>query len=335
MYIDKKGICDFALKCNGKEFKMLQLTDMQIIDSTQRRTPDRINQEKIEYWAPENIERNCYSHIKSLVNQTEPDMIFITGDLVYGEFDDSGRIFTEFVNFMDSLEIPWAPVFGNHDNESKAGVKSQCDKLEGAKYCLFKRGNCTGFGNYSIGLYKGDEVKRIIYMLDSHGCYNAAEEETRLKSGIYEDQQNFMRETAKRAGNAKSFQAYHILGNEFRTVEEAKGYNPDEKYIIGVDTVSNSGDFGCKDQILDGFDVPGYFDLLKEVNTDGVFVGHYHCINTSILYDGVRWTFGLKTGVYDFYNNGQLGGTLITLDENLDQFSVVHVPTLVKYNEML
>lgn len=335
MYIDKTGICDFALKSDKKVYKILQLTDMQIIDSSQRRVADRISDEKIEYWAPENIDRNCYSHIKSLIKQTEPDMIFITGDLVYGEFDDSGRIFTDFVNFMDSFEIPWAPVFGNHDNESRAGVKFQCDKLEGAKYCLFKRGNCTGFGNYSVGLYKDDEIKRVIYMLDSHGCYNAAEEETHIKSGIYEDQQNFMRETAKRAGRAKSFQAYHIPGDEFKIVEEAKGYNPDERYIIGVDTVSNPGDFGSKGQILNGYSVPGYFDLLKELNTDGIFVGHYHTINTSILYNDVRWTFGLKTGVYDFYSNGQLGGTLITLDENLDQFSVVHVPTLVKYNDML
>ena len=38
---------------------------------------------------------------------------------------------------MDSFEIPWSPVFGNHDNESKMGVEWQCDQLEKANFAYF------------------------------------------------------------------------------------------------------------------------------------------------------------------------------------------------------
>ncbi len=100
-----------------------------------------------------NADAECYGHIRSLVAQTNPDLIFITGDVVYGEFDDSGRSLEQFCAFMNGLCIPWAPVFGNHDNESARGVAWQCDLLESGEYCLFRRGNVTGNGNY--GWYIG------------------------------------------------------------------------------------------------------------------------------------------------------------------------------------
>ena len=75
---------------------------------------------------------------------------------------------------MDSFNIPWAPIFGNHDNESAKGVAWQCEQLEKAQNCLFKRGSLTGNGNYSIGLVdENGKIRRIIYMLDSHGCIGA------------------------------------------------------------------------------------------------------------------------------------------------------------------
>jgi hypothetical protein len=64
---------------------------------------------------------------------------------------------------------------------------------------------------------------------------------------------------------------------------------------------------------------------------DGVFVGHCHAINTSILWQGIRWTYGLKTGQYDYHTPGQVGGTLITL--NGESFTVHHIPALVPMAE--
>lgn len=64
------------------------------------------------------------------VAQAYPDLIIITGDIVYGSFDDSGATLRWMCKLLDSFEIPWAPVFGNHDNESKMGVAWQCRQLE-------------------------------------------------------------------------------------------------------------------------------------------------------------------------------------------------------------
>ena len=136
--------CDYLVRLPaGRTPRILQLTDMQVIDATQQRYSGRLNEKEVVCWAPENADAECYGHIRSLVAQTNPDLIFITGDIVYGEFDDSGRSLEQFCAFMNGLCIPWAPVFGNHDNESARGVAWQCDLLESGEYCLFRRGNVT------------------------------------------------------------------------------------------------------------------------------------------------------------------------------------------------
>ena len=99
----------------GKPFTILQLTDMQVIDADQRRRPDRLRKDEIDAWKTENVEQCAYQPIRAVVEETKPDLILITGDIVYGEFDDSGRALAGFIAFMESIGIPWAPVFGNHD----------------------------------------------------------------------------------------------------------------------------------------------------------------------------------------------------------------------------
>ena len=38
--------------------------------------------------------------------RAKPDLIFITGDITYGEFDDTGRSQTEIIGFMEQIGIP-------------------------------------------------------------------------------------------------------------------------------------------------------------------------------------------------------------------------------------
>ena len=327
--------CDFVVKLpennKNEKIKLLQITDMQIIDSEQRRTSDRLRKDEINAWSPDKFDANFGNHLKSLVSQSRPDMIFITGDMVYGSFDDSGKTFERFCDFMDSFCIPWACVFGNHDNESHKGVEWQCDLLENTRYGMFKRGNVSGNGNYTVGICVGNEIVRVLHMLDSHGCLSPA--------GIYPDQLELVKENAKLINkmhnkNVPGFIGMHFPTEEYRTAELFKGYMTEERetYIIGVDVDAKDDDFGVKSQNFKKVIpvcVPGFLKIVKECNIQAVFAGHYHSVNTCITYEGVKWVQGLKTGQYDYHNPGQLGGTLIILEN--EKFSVSHVPALVNY----
>ena len=327
--------CDFVVQLPEPRgsVRILQLTDMQIIDAAQRRTPDRLRADEIEAWDPKNFDLQAGDQIRSLVAQARPDLIILTGDLVYGSFDDAGTTMRWFVALMDSFKIPWAPVFGNHDNESAMGVAWQCAQLEASPYCLFKRGSVSGNSNYTVGVAKGDTLLRVLHMLDSNGCHGKDPAIIR-EGGIYPDQRALMAENTRLITQAQqravpAFSAFHIPVAGFRAAEYAKGYRKTDSdtYVIGVDVPAKDRDFGfCLqkwDVIPAGEDFTGF---LKSLGVDGVFAGHEHNCCYSIANDGIVWTFGLKTGQYDFHVPYQLGGTLITL-EGAD-FTVQHLPAL-------
>lgn len=322
---------NFRIDVNhNNEIKILQITDMQIIDATQQRYEGRLSQSAIEKWIPEKNEENIYSHIRYLIRETNPDLIIITGDITYGEFDDSGRTQLEFIDFMDSFKIPWAPIYGNHDNETHKGIDWQCEQYANAKYCLFERGSVSGNGNYSIGIYQDNKLKKVIYMLDSNGCG-----QLHIEPGFREDQLDWLRgqaeEIRQNSPQVTAFAAFHIPTIDFSDALIAAGYQKDydawegdfEKYEIGKDIPAKNGDFGKKwERLKYKYNKPLH-SLFKECSIDGVFAGHLHTDNFSVLYDGIRYTFGLKTGVFDYRDEEALGGTLITLQKDL--FEVKHI----------
>ena len=327
-------VVDFPIERKDTKIKLLQLTDMQIIDSEQRRTPDRLRDDEIIAWSPSRFNENCGDYVRSLIASTSPDLIFITGDMVYGSFDDNGTVMEWFCELMDSFSIPWAPVFGNHDNESARGVDWQCGMLEKAKYCIFKRGEVTGNSNYSLGISVGGELIRVMYMLDSNGAKNPSDPLVIAKRGIYPDQLEWVAKTAasieEKAGRSvPSFMAFHFPTSEFREAEIAKGYRTEERvrYVIGVDTPSLDGDFGCCCAGKAPIEVDGFKNTLSVANTEAVFVGHCHAVNTVITYGKVTYAYGLKTGQYDYHNPYQLGGTLVRIDKK--GFEISHAPALV------
>ena len=317
---EASSLVDFTVEIPaGKEMKILQLTDTQIIDSSQMRTADRLNPTMIEWWSRANIDKTCFNYITELVENERPDLILLTGDIVYGEFDDSGIIWKRIIQFMDSLNIPWAPIFGNHDNETAKGVEWQCAQLEAAKNCLFKKGSVTGNGNYSIGLVDANgKIRRIIYMLDSHGCLRSA--------GLADDQINWMKGVAATVDSAygekvPAFVCQHIASVDYQTAFiEKYGYSADQSFNLDITGVD--GDFGQKNENLSMFPTtlaPDY----KAANVEGVFIGHDHVNNYSIVYDGIRYTYGTKTGTYDYNNAALLGGTVIRVAAD-GLFEVAH-----------
>ena len=164
---------DFVINIpEGKDIKILQLTDTQLCDPSKARNETRVSQLAGAYYADgiTKFQLKTGGYIRPIVENVKPDLIVLTGDIVYGETDDSGEDLLKMIEHMDSYKIPWAATWGNHDNESAKGVKWQCEQLEKSEYCVFKRGNVTGNSNYNIVLRQGGEIKYIAYMLDTNGC---------------------------------------------------------------------------------------------------------------------------------------------------------------------
>ena len=329
---------DFSITQKGENLRVLQLTDMQVIDSTQKRYPERLKEEETKKWQPQNMREMLFDGMDRLVAKTKPDLIIITGDIIYGEFDDNGRSLLAFIEKMESYNIPWAPVWGNHDNECELGVDWQCKQLIEAKNCLFKKGITDGCSNYIIGIKNiQGELLRLIYMMDSNGCYNASKRSilqgVRSTVGFTSQQMDWMQTSymnicEKSGKRVPSFVCFHIEAMDYVSILEQKGYyNPNafEKY----DIIANGEDFGdIHEDMWTGEEPISVLPTFQAVNVDGAFFGHSHVNNASIVGEGIRWTYGLKTGLYDYHEVEKLGGTLITLSSACAQFSVEHIESL-------
>ena len=317
------NIPDFVVEVEvGKEPIVLQLTDTQIIDAGQTR-PGRGGVDH-NFWATDKIDERCYDYITEIINATKPDLILLTGDIIYGEFDDNGSVWLSFIEFMESFQIPWAPIFGNHDNESKMGVDWQCQQLENARYCLFEQKALTGNGNYSVAIAQGGELKRVFYMLDTNGCGAASNESlanghTVKSVGLGQDQIEWYTEeiTALKAvaPNVKISFAYHIQAAIFGKAYEKYGFNQSVlEQDINLDLRSDTaeGDFGyigrqMKNPWDEDFSI---FNGMKALGADSIFVGHEHCNSASVVYGGVRFQFGQKSSEYDRFNYIHANGSI-------------------------
>ncbi len=319
---------DFLMNFNAdKPFKILHLTDIQTIDITATRNPTRDRQIKGAYFKDgiTDMEIRAYRDIKALVERSKPDLIVLTGDNVYGEFDDNGKMWSEFVELMDSFKIPWAPVFGNHDNESEIGVRAQIKRLTESEFCLFSRGNVTGNSNYSIALSLAEEVKWILLCLDTNGCHpvgnpNAPEEGIRetnrdiemitQRADIYPDQIQWASKTLDGA-DAPSLAFFHIPIHAFADACR-------EKYGYQKGVPMNADAPGDQGRVIENFSDELdreniFFDAMRERGMKGMFVGHQHNNFAVINWKGVKLVWGVKTGKCTYFVPGQTGGCEICL----------------------
>ena len=320
------SIPDFLLEIPADRNPIiLQLTDTQIIDASQQRVPDRLCDEQRNYWQPEYKEIRCYQYLREIITAIKPDLIIFSGDVVYGEFDDSGKSFTEFVEFMESFQIPWAPIFGNHDNETIQGVDWQCAQFTAAKHCLFDQKNLSGNGNYSIGIVQNHQLKRVFYMLDTLACGNASAQtrangHTPCVLGFQPDQMewytNQILEIQELSPTTKFSFVYHVQPKIFEKAFAKYGFSDDNFTPIDIDKHPNKQD---TDLGYLGAPLKAPWDLNYEVynsihalGVDSHFVGHEHANSASVIYNGVRFQFGMKSSTYDRNNYLTKDGDIIS-----------------------
>ena len=131
LFVDKENN-NLKIK-NNNDIKILQLTDIQIANYFDTSL--------------------AFPTIKKLIKKTKPDLIVLTGDNIN---NNAKKIHQEKLrDFLDSFEIPWAVVYGNHDYTSKVKIDIQNEVYENSKYCLFQKGNIQNYnGNYYYTITK-------------------------------------------------------------------------------------------------------------------------------------------------------------------------------------
>lgn len=331
----------------GKDITVLQLTDTQMQNYYGARNQTRKTQTRNAFFTgmSKKHEDRVWRYMDEAVERTCPDIIVLTGDNIYGELDDDGRMWLELIEKMDSYKIPWLTVFGNHDNESAKGVMWQIEQLQKSEYCLFSQGNVTGNSNYSVLITRGGKAEYLFYMIDTNGCKtkpsnpgegmmpdNIDIDKIQQSAGVFEDQLEWIRDVRKavsaRHGDIPSLMFLHIPPAHSNTaVQTLYGSEYNTEYFVPT----LEGDLGISREAHGGFSSGQFWSLAKKVGCKGMFVGHQHKIATSVVYDGIRITYGLKTGTYDYHAEDMLGSTKITLPVAGGDFTVTYIHSELEY----
>ena len=311
------GIPDFVVEVPaGRDPVVLQLTDTQLIDSAQARSS--LSQGYKAHWAADRFDDLCFNYLDEIIAAANPDFIIITGDLVHGMYDDKGTSLLALIEYMESKKIPWSPIFGNHDNESAMGADWQCEQFKKAEYCLFEQRTLSGNCNYSVGIAQGGELLRVFYMLDTNAVDSPSEASLANGHTISDycgakpDQIAWCVEQAttvkKYVPKVDISIACHIQPKVFEEAYFVKyGWSLQvNKPNINIDLYEGKeeGDFGyIGKQLIGGWDHDkAFFNTMKGLGLDSIFVGHVHYNTASVVYEGVRLHYGVKSGEHDRVN---------------------------------
>lgn len=124
-----------------------------------------------------NFDRRILRDLGALLDYTKPDLLMILGDMVWKDAMESKENMRAFMRpvaeVIESRNIPWAHVFGNHDNDC-VGHTDFCQQevYEEFRLNLTKRGpeEIHGTGNFVLPILSenSDDIVYNVWGVDSH-----------------------------------------------------------------------------------------------------------------------------------------------------------------------
>jgi metallophosphoesterase superfamily enzyme len=137
---------------DGK-FKILQVADLHFSVSSGTCRDTILN--PCEH--SDNLTNTLISHV---IDQEKPDLIVFTGDQLNGQGTswDPKSVLAKFSRAVAEKGIPWAAVFGNHDEEDGMAKEQQMMLMKSLPYNMVERGpkDIHGVGNYVLKVYSPD-----------------------------------------------------------------------------------------------------------------------------------------------------------------------------------
>ncbi len=290
------------------EFRILFLSDVQ---STGYKVPDFVKE-----------------NINTLVARENPDLVIFTGDNTVGQ-DTVPRLRSFLEDMTEELEkrrIPWAHVYGNHDEDAALSKEEQQEVYESFFWCISKdvRPELSGVGNYVIPVYasENDAIAHVLYGLDSGSYLSDEEYEQKVENGvpydgflgasydyIRDDQVKWYEDTSRaieeREGHlVPSLMFFHIPLQEnwtaWKALEDTDAYEGFKRDCITASSVHSS-----------------LFDsVLKRGDVSMIVNGHDHLNDYVLTHEGVTLCATATVGNECYYSDDMLGGRVVVLHEN-------------------
>lgn len=247
--------------------------------------------------------------MRLVLEKEKPDLVIFTGDTCAGR--DNLNALRHALEPVDEARIPFAIVFGNHDDEEGENKEALLSVQKERPLCLTEAGdpNIGGLCNYTlrIGSRDGNKTEWILYMIDS-GTYN---ENSRVGGYdfIRRNQVNWYIRTSEdireECGDVPALAFFHVPLPEYN----------DLWYLRTCYGEKN-------EQVCCPYQNSGMFSAMLEMgNVKGIFVGHDHINDYYGDLHGIMLYYGRSTG-YNTYGMERFahGARIIRLKENEQGF---------------
>lgn len=249
--------------------------------------------------------------IGEVLDAERPDLAIFTGDVIYAAPADSGM--RTVLACAASRKIPFVVTFGNHDDEQGMTRARLYDLIRSIPCNIQPDRGEVESPDYILTVKSSDGKKdaSVLYCLDSHSYSKLPD--VKGYDWLTFDQVNWYRRHSAAytaANNGKplpSLAFFHIPLPEYNQAAA------DESAILYGSRMEKA----CAPAINTGM-----FTAMKEAgDVMGVFVGHDHDNDYSVMWKGIVLAYGRYTGGNTVYNHLPNGARVIVLKEGERTFT--------------
>lgn len=276
-------------------FKILQLTDLHL-----------------QFFHPDQV-ADVFARMDSLVRWTDPNLIAVTGDLIYSTPADT--LMQMIVDRLDSYSRPWAIVYGNHDHEHGLTLAQLAAIITAGKHTINTLNAEGTLADFEIPVYNRRDPAFYLFFLDSHAysTYNGS-----FSYAWFEPEQvEWVRHTASQHPDTPSIAFFHIPFPEYADAASLAGLDPDLNACRNTSTFNGTfGEWVCCPKFNSGM-----FDAMLQTGFIATFCGHDHDNDFAGLYRKpdsdisrpMLLCYGRYSGSNGEYNHLPKGARVITL----------------------
>jgi 3',5'-cyclic AMP phosphodiesterase CpdA len=240
--------------------------------------------------------------MRSVLEAERPDFAMLTGDVIAGTGKDgwdAAEALALAAKPMEERGIPWAAVFGNHDDEATHSRPQLMEVLRAFPHCVSQPGpaDLPGLGHFVLDVQAPSGPVGRLYGLDS---LSYGPKDVSPYAWIEEPQIRWFRAQAASADGQTGLMFFHIPVPEYQTLWDSGQAIGDKHEEVCCPKVNS-----------------GFFDALAaSQKVQGVFVGHDHINDYEGTLRGVRLCYG-RGGGYNCYGKEGFphGARLIRLRE--------------------
>lgn len=294
---------ELRVDANG-DFKVLYIGDVQ--------------------YSGEHVGADTIGYIKTLVDREDPDLVLFLGDNHYGGKVTAAQFktyLTDMVGYVEEKQIPWAHVYGNHDDDKNVLMKEEQQQIyESFEYCISKAGDADlfGVGNYALPVLSNDgtKIEFVIYALDSGSYRSPALPNSPTPDGLHQwvgkyeaiqvNQVEWYKETSDlfaefNGAKVPAMMYFHIPMQETYIAWS-------QRDALNLPYTGEQGEPVCAPTFN-----AGLFDAIKEQgDVQIVCNGHDHINDFTVTYQGVTLCYNGSIGKEVYYDPDMLGGRVVT-----------------------